>query len=577
MVREHVPGQYLAAECTLDLDEDLFLHDHTLGRNIAQLDDSLLALPIVPLTVSMEMLAEAAAHLLPDQVFVGMRDVRAHRWILLEESSRTLRVVARRREAAGPPQVEVTLWEADGEGERGSGTPILEGTMLFAQERPTPPVATPFSLREPRPSRWSSTRVYAEGMFHGPAFRAITGVEQCGADGAVATMQALPVDDFFRSGPTPAFVAEPVLLDAAGQLIGLWTLETLEDEFVVFPYRMEVLALYGPPFQPGESLICRARSTLLAGSRVTSDIELIDEHGHLRARLTGWEDKRFRLSRRLYRYILEPSSSRLSEPWATPLAGTTDPGRYRCCRIGQAEHWQQQFAFWEKVIAHLVLSRREREAWRSLTGPERRRQSWLLGRIAAKEAVISLLAAHGGPSLAPADVEIVADARGRPTVQGRWLGQVDAAVIVSIAHTDGLAVAVAGFAEPGAGLGLGVDVEPIRRREQSFAQLAFTAEEQRLLAELEEAHEGEEWALRLWCAKEAVGKAIGHGLASGLHSIVARRVGAETGSVWLELAAGLSQQIPALDGQLIRARTALDDEAVVASVLNDRAALTNRV
>jgi acyl carrier protein len=140
-VRVHIPGQELEAWCTLSLDEDRFLHDHTLGREISQLDASLLALPVVPLTMSMEILAEAAAYLMPGQALIGMRHVRAYRWILLENESIPLVVVARRKPASN--EVEVRLQEADSEGVV-QPTPILEGTMVFASARPAPEPAPPF-------------------------------------------------------------------------------------------------------------------------------------------------------------------------------------------------------------------------------------------------------------------------------------------------------------------------------------------------------------------------------------------------------------------------------------------------
>ena len=100
-VRTFVPGEHLDAFCTLDVDEDLFIRDHTLGREVSQLDPELLGLPIVPLTVTMEILAEAGAVLAPGQVLVEMRNLRAYRWIILEEGATTLQVTAKRRSGSG--------------------------------------------------------------------------------------------------------------------------------------------------------------------------------------------------------------------------------------------------------------------------------------------------------------------------------------------------------------------------------------------------------------------------------------------------------------------------------------------
>ncbi len=90
------PGQELVAVRRSSLEEDLFLADHTFGREVSLTDEALVALPVVPFTIGMEMLAEAASALHPGHVVVGMRDVRAYQWIALDEGRATLRLVARR-------------------------------------------------------------------------------------------------------------------------------------------------------------------------------------------------------------------------------------------------------------------------------------------------------------------------------------------------------------------------------------------------------------------------------------------------------------------------------------------------
>ncbi|HEY63311.1 MAG TPA: acyltransferase domain-containing protein [Caldilineae bacterium] len=569
-VRAYVPGQELDAICVLDLNEDLFMRDHTLGRDVSRLDPDLLALPVVPLTISMEILAEAAASLLPDLVLVGMREVRAYRWILMEEGSISLRVVAKRRPAPQDHEVEVFLTEAEGDVSPRKH-PIIEGVMVFASSYPASPPVSAFSLKGERPSRWSPQQLYAEGMFHGPAFRAVESIDRWGEDGAVATLQALPVDRFLRSQASPTFIAEPIVLDAVGQIVGFWTMEHLERGFVVFPYFLERLDFYGPPLSLREQIRCQARIRLLDAGLVRSDFDLIDQAGRLRIRLQGWEDKRFDLPRRFYRFILDPGSRRLSEPWTKPLAGLSDEAPYRCRRVhGFAEgFFEAHYGFWEKVLAHLALSRTERQVWRRREGPARRRIEWLLGRVTAKETVLDLLQERYGLALCPADIEIVQDENGRPLVKSvRPIEQIDRPleqlIAVSISHAGGMAVAVAGPAdEP---IGVGIDIEPIRRQDEAFAEVAFTPQERALLATVEEGGEAA-WPLRLWCAKEAAGKALGRGLVGGPHGIIVRRIDPRTGIMQASLADEIARSFPGADGQEITVYTAREGDIVVASVL----------
>ena len=72
----------------------------------------------------------------------------------------------------------------------------------------------------------------------------------------------------------------------------------------------------------------------------------------------------------------------------------------------------------------------------------------------------------------------------------------------------------------GAGVRVGVDLEVARPRPHALGLAAryFTAPEARWLAGLPQA-DHEHAFLRLWCAKEAVLKAHGHGLSFGLHRL----------------------------------------------------------
>jgi phosphopantetheinyl transferase len=144
--------------------------------------------------------------------------------------------------------------------------------------------------------------------------------------------------------------------------------------------------------------------------------------------------------------------------------------------------------------------------WYGLKAPERRRLEWLLGRIAAKDAVRDHLQRCFGLIVPAADVEILPDASGRPLVTGSWVGQTVPAPLVSISHVDGAAVAVLTDAEGTSGVG--IDLERYGRMKPGMENVAFTAREREMLDTFD-ADERQAWALRLWCAKEASAKATG--------------------------------------------------------------------
>ena len=121
----------LVTSRVLDLDRDLYLRHHTLGRAVSRTDPQLTALAVMPLAMSIEMLAEAGACLLPELVVTGLRDVRAARWLAVGERPTTVQLHARRLDADddATQRVHVSLAEID---DSGQPSPVIEGIVVLA-------------------------------------------------------------------------------------------------------------------------------------------------------------------------------------------------------------------------------------------------------------------------------------------------------------------------------------------------------------------------------------------------------------------------------------------------------------
>ncbi|MPZ19324.1 MAG: acyltransferase domain-containing protein [Luteitalea sp.] len=581
-VEELVPGRRVVATRRIDPTEDRWIRDHVLGRQVSADDPELDALPVVPLTVSMEILAEVASLLQDRRLFVGMRDVRAYRWIALDDGLVTLRVTA---EATSGHRGEVhakiegigdqesgnrkrlAMSEPDGPPEAGrqaSRMVFVEGTLLFADAYPAPRLADSFALTDERPSEWTSDRLYRDGMFHGPAFRSVRSVDRAGSDGASATLQTLTTHGLFASRPEPRFLMDPVLLDGAGQVLAFWAKERLETGVDVFPYRVSSLRLYGPVPSSGSQMTCRLRAGALGDDQTRCDFALVDAAGAVYCEVEGWEDRRFRLPRPLVSLQVDPQRTYLSRSWQTSIDGVAPPDEVACSRLDDLPETLLlgHGAIWLNVVAHLVLSRRERERWRGLPAAPARRCEWLLGRVVAKDAVRRLIAERFGVDLCPADVEVLPAESGRPCVSGSWQAALGCTVAVSISHVQGAAVALATF---DADKLVGIDVERVSRRHDGFETAAFDQEELGRLTNV--AGPTDEWLLRGWCAKEAAGKALGLGLSHGLLSLSVRDVDADAGGVTIQPRADLAERVPLLSGGPLRAFTRREDDLITAIVI----------
>jgi 4'-phosphopantetheinyl transferase len=174
---------------------------------------------------------------------------------------------------------------------------------------------------------------------------------------------------------------------------------------------------------------------------------------------------------------------------------------------------------------------------------EKRRTDWLLGRLAAKRAVLDSLGELAWPDLGEATaaalaqaewstagdsrilalVEVLAAEDGRPQTR---LRDVDLGPPVSISHSAGVGYAAAGGGADGAdgsgsgfGGAVGCDIEAVAPRSDAFVADYFTDPERAAVAA---AAEGLRPLLAnlIWSAKESALKALGVGLRADTRSVV---------------------------------------------------------
>jgi 4'-phosphopantetheinyl transferase EntD len=230
---------------------------------------------------------------------------------------------------------------------------------------------------------------------------------------------------------------------------------------------------------------------------------------------------------RMRNYFLGPSgepppAADLAEPWPEAEALAS---REAVCVVHRAEADPQSRA----APDDRLLNDRERSLLAGLALSPQRRHEWLLGRAAAKSAVRSCLAGHLGlGSVGPTEIEIVPDERGAVTAHGVWEEQLGRPICVSISHTGALAAAIAGT--DARVRKVGIDLERVGRMVPSAEESAFAPQERALLERFSH-EEGSEWTLRAWCAKEAVGKALGCGLAADPRSLRVVALDPRTGAL----------------------------------------------
>jgi phosphopantetheinyl transferase len=169
--------------------------------------------------------------------------------------------------------------------------------------------------------------------------------------------------------------------------------------------------------------------------------------------------------------------------------------------------------------------------------------------------------------LLPADIAIIQDEHGRPTASGAWTQRVRTIPEISLSHSEGLTVALVG--DGAAGRRFGVDVQAVRELQADFETIAFLPEEQRLLEGTPEPMRSE-WLLRLWCAKEAVAKALGRGLIEGPRSVRILSLNVQTGVVGAMAQGKLAEAVPEAAGRQLQTYTARERSWVVATAIFEK-------
>lgn len=497
----------LVAERRFDLDHDLFLRDHVLGGRLSDQPAPPLALPVMPFTFSMEIVAQAAMRLAGvGRVLVGLRQLRGYRWLTLDRGTLTLRIHARMvATAAEETVVDVRIYDVTdvATAVATAGVLVFEGQAALAGARAASPVPTTDTGIDWKPATIPDDALYTSGMFHGPRLQGVTHLRRWSANAIEAELEVLPLGGLFAPGPTPVFQIDAGLLDAAGQLVGYWLSEQFGSDFNCFPFRVTAFEQYAAPGSAGDRVRCLAHLRFIDQTQIEASFDLFNSAGVLIARVEGWQDRYFKIPPSFYRVRLNPREAYLSIPWLQQETGLV------CRRIDPFadDFLDQGWAIWKRVLAHLVLAPPERETWYGMSGDERRRTEWLLGRIAAKDAVREWTERRFGRRLAPVDVEIRTNAEGKPYAVCEAAANVTMPD-VSISHSHGHVVA----AVAATGSEIGIDLQRVHTvRSRDLIDVGFDASERELLA-------GADTTMRhaltvgFWCAREAVAKCAGTGL-----------------------------------------------------------------
>ncbi|MCL2315632.1 MAG: 4'-phosphopantetheinyl transferase superfamily protein, partial [Actinomycetia bacterium] len=466
----------------LDLDLDRFpeVMDHCIVNQPVDWPYREDVCPVVPLTLSMELMAELAMRHAPGQKVVKLGPITAMNFMPVNE----------------PFHATVKGFWKSNDVLSLSVAGHLMMDVTFANEYPDPPVEYVTRLKAgigaKRREPVDREEQYLEYTFHRPRYWSLDHTILMGEHG-------------FHSEVRKA-EGKGSLLDAIGQAVGLY-LHLYEDhDTVSFPVRVNEVSFYQDMFDQDGAFDSYCHIREVTDNFVIGDA-VYERDGKIWVVARGWANQRIPMDQVMWESVIHP--------WRAMLSREIAPHVY-------AFDYENPSRSSITFLALRYLTADEKRQGGSM--PSLSAQGdYLAGRIALKDAARAYLRGSGPGYVYPIEVASAYEESGKLLVRPHDGDAFPVPLHVSLAHRDNRGVAVA------SGAPVGIDLERIEHRDQGFWDLAFTSTEQELIRAQATPDEA---ATRVWVAKEAVGKQRGTGLHGAPTRIVATRI--EDGAILLD-------------------------------------------
>jgi acyl transferase domain-containing protein/phosphopantetheinyl transferase (holo-ACP synthase) len=450
------PSKTFEEPIRLTFEEYPYVIDHSIVRQPLDWDHVEDLMVVIPLTMSMELLAEIALKHANGRKLLKLGKLNAYRWIEIEEpfdgivrgtwkSPDTLEL-----ELVGRLKCEFTFGE-----EQGEPPAEYEGIIDIGEK-----------IMENRPA----AELYERYTFHGPQYHSNTALVRVCSRGIESLAERR--------------VGKGSLLDIMGQQIGLFLHLTKRENVASFPVRLKELTFYSDIFDQEGKFEHTLIITKLTDYSITADM-VLTRNGKIWSVARDWVNQRFESSQQAWDVLIHPQN--------TTLANEIAPNVYYFSNKNQGNLLTLIGKRYLNYVDKAALADASNKQWRE----------YLTSRIALKDAVRSFVRRGSDGLLYPLEVFCVHDENGKPSVYGRpGVGDGIKDVQVSLAHKGDEAIAIA------ADHPVGVDLEKIEEKSEGFLEFTFTERERELLASLKQP----EGITRFWVAKEACAKKAGTGL-----------------------------------------------------------------
>ena len=540
---ESTPGISCELVKEFNISEELFIGDFAIGANLSYSDPNLKGLLLFGLSVGAEIAAEAAMRVMPNRNLAAIEDFVCRRRVAFKGGRLKLYIRAERVASSEPGAAAIKVKIRDDAPNSAYTWPVMEATVMLTPSVPPPQPVSVQPLFRPRRVHWSGREIYPAMISCGARLRGISFAETWGEGGLDYRVTVPPRRGAVAASNYPVWALNPLLLAAITSGFQLWRSQERFPGAFSIPFRMRRIDVLGALPKEGAELNCYLRLTGVTPQSQLCDITVTSGDGNVVFAISGWEEQAERVPKEYCQLILQPSNAFLTESLSQEAIGNpaTDVATAFITDIPY-NLFERNESLWLKIMSHAILCDAERKTIAAMKGSVARRTEWMIGRLAAKEAVRRFLKTFYQARWSDADVQICPNPDGKPIAIGDWRSFLNTQIDIAIAHTAQFVVAIAA-----ANARVGVDVESVLRDlSEEFANGVFTADELELAAQSSNASQA---FIRFWCAKEAVSKALGTGIRYSPKELIVTDYNSATGRIVARLEGGWVEAFKSFKGR----------------------------
>lgn len=409
--------------------------------------------PVIPMTMTFELLAEAAHKQDLSKKIAKLCAVSVFQWMEVHKP------FEKKIEGVWKSEELITL------GIKGFATG--EVTLLDEYLTPEPQYLQDIDWGEDIVEFPTIEGIYEKYMFHGKEYQ---GIEKIG------NITEKGIRTYIRKKE-----GKGSLLDNMGQTYGLYLQLILDVNYITFPVKVHDITFYQDIHDQEGLFECICVNHIINDDFTICDI-ILKRDGKLWCVAKGWQNRRFEFDDLLWQMTLKPGRNLLAKEIAP--------------NIFYFDNAYDKATIWN-FLSKRYLNHPERQRYEEM--PLNKRRGYLISRVALKDSLRSFVQNKYDKATYPVEYFVKYDKYNKPSVYG--IDEVEG-LEISLAHKGNDSVSIVSE-KP-----VGIDVESIENRSVDFMNMAFTDNEMKLL----EGRDMAEWSTRFWVAKEAYGKMLGKGL-----------------------------------------------------------------